>query len=176
MISLYALRHFKTDNNVKNVISGSNPSIPIIESSPIACEIEFDKIYCSSALRCIQTLDEYLGVKSVSNIIYTDRILERDLGDLEGTPRKEAAKLYPTLFCGPHFNVFQTPPNGESFLLFHNRVLSFWQNLQERDNGDILVCSHNQFLKMLYFINYNKHVTTEEWNALSFRNGIIARI
>lgn len=47
------------------------------------------------------------------------------------------------------------------------------------ENPEYLTMSKNrfnQFLKMLYFINYNKHVTTEEWNALSFRNGIIARI
>lgn len=176
MTSLYVLRHFRTYNNVNKVISGANPSIPILGTFPIECSIDFDRIYCSSALRCIQTLDEYLRVRNVSDVIYTNAILERNLGNLEGMPRNEASTLYPNLFCGSQYNVFRTPPNGESFQAFYDRVFTFWQELQNEDSGQILVCSHNQFLKMLYFITSNKLVTVEEWNALSFRNGVICKL
>lgn len=181
MPAVFALRHFRTDNNNQDILNGRSIQLPVSETRQIECGVQIDKVYCSTALRCRQTLEKFLETNNVRKIEYTKEILERSLGDMEGRPRQEMISAYPQLFTGSRLDIFATPPGGESYETFQKRASSFLNrtNLEKADeaeNGSILICSHNQFLKMLYFTIHKKEIKKEAWNTLTFPFGEVIRI
>lgn len=173
---IFFLRHLCTRYNVNDILTGRSNDIPIYEMKEIKVDQDMDIVYCSTALRCMETLNIFLRMHKSTKIIYTDRILERNLGILEGKPRKEMILRYPSLFTEGKFSVFATPPNGESFVSFQDRVKKFYEQEICKNNGNILICSHNQFLKMLYFIIKNNAITEKDWRLCSFPQGEIIKI
>lgn len=181
MTEIYALRHFRTDNNMKDVLNGRSIRLPVSEARQVECSVQIDKIYCSEALRCRQTLEKFLEKNKAGEVEYTIELLERDLGDMEGRPRQEMISLYPDIFTGGRLDVFAAPPGGESFEELRERASSFLrrtgldkEDIKEKSN--ILICSHNQFLKMLYFTIHKKEIKKAAWNALSFPFGEVIKI
>lgn len=176
---IYFLRHFKTLNNLNNVISGRSTSPTIATDFILPTNTIFHKIYCSPAERCRTTMNALPNnILDNADIIFDERLLERNLGNLEGMPRNNAIKSYPFLFSKNKLDVFSTPPNGESYEVFSQRLHQFYNdticNMQNRQN--ILICSHNQTLKMLYHILTKSDITSVSWRNLSFDNGVIIPI
>lgn len=176
--NIFFLRHLKTLNNSMHIISGQSDS-EIIQLDYLAEHLSgFDKIYCSPSLRCIKTL-ELLGNNSISadDIVYDERLLERNMGSLEGLLKTEGQKKYPELFMSETFNIFQTPPQGESYESFKERVNSFYNEILDTDERlNILVCSHNQTLKLLRLLVLGKDVTYQSWSEYSFKNGELKEV
>ena len=136
--SIFFLRHLKTLNNDLCIISGQSDSEIMDTNRHLIDMNRFDKIYCSPSLRCVKTI-ELLGNQSdtVSNIMYDKRLLERNMGSLEGMIKEEGKKKYSELFREGMFNVFKTPPQGESYECFKERVKDFYNDyllLQESNN------------------------------------------
>ena len=173
---VFVLRHFKTEHNISGKINGRSLNLPVLETFPIICDDQFDNIICSQAVRCKQTIDQYLIYHDTSEVLYTSEILERDMGIFEGQYRSEMKNKYPELFFENKFDVFATPPSGESYEVFYQRVVHFWKKYSCELDGSLLICSHNQFLKMLSFVISGKELTNKEWNSLSFPYGQIVRI
>lgn len=172
---IYFLRHFPTENNLTHVLNGRSLTTPIVNSTPIHCEDSINDIFCSSALRCRQTI-ECFSQSTLSSITYTDLLLERDLGIFEGQPRNQMQTQYPTLFFNSKLIVFATTPKGETFSIFQNRIRTFWNICNNTSHGSVLICSHNQTLKMLYFEIKKSPLTIDTWNNLSFPHGKIIKI
>lgn len=176
--NIFFLRHLKTLNNNMHIISGQSDS-EIIQVDYLKVNLSvFDKIYCSPSLRCIKTL-ELLGNNSFStdNIVYDKRLLERNMGSLEGILKTEGKKKYPELFMSEAFNIFQTPPQGESYKSFKRRVNEFYNEMLNTDERlNILVCSHNQTLKLLRLLVLGEDVTYQSWSEYSFKNGELNEI
>ena len=172
---IYFLRHFQTKNNMNHLLNGRNINVPIIKGNSLHCENNIELIFCSPALRCKQTINFFV-IYITPPIIYTNLLLERDLGKMEGKARKQMIKQYPTLFFQNKFIVYATPPQGESFDLFKNRATNFWNYCNSSNKETILICAHNQVLKMLYFTIKNKAPTINSWNSLSFPYGEITKI
>lgn len=170
------LRHFKTQSNLDNYLCGRSLLLPISESRDLSCSIPLDAAFCSSALRCRQTIEHVHFQNLASKIRYTDELLERNLGLMEGKPRDDMVQQFPNLFLDSKFRVFSTPPQGESFEDFKKRAQSFWNHYRSTYSGNILICSHNQMLKMLYFTILNKPISIATWNAKSFPYGTIVSI
>lgn len=170
------LRHFETQLNSEKRISGRSPDIPILESREIHCAMTVDAVLCSPVVRCRQTLNEFLKNHQAGSVCYTWELAERHMGELEGCLRSEMALKYPELFFGEKFRLFETPPGGESFEVFHSRVQAFWENYQDITEGTLLICSHNQFLKMLYLIIHDLPVTETQWKTIHFPTGKIEMI
>lgn len=168
---LFFLRHLRTEHNVSACINGQSIRLPVLEMRPIIGARDVDTVYCSPALRCRQTVECFSGTNSAQSIVYSDMLLERDMGKLEGQKRDAAAAHYPELFDGKQFRVFETPPEGEPFSDFMQRVRSFCANYLETASGDVVICSHNQFLKALYFIASKEQISEKRWKALSFPFG-----
>jgi len=168
---LFFLRHLQTENNKQTCINGRSADIPIMEMSSITEARDVDVVYCSSALRCRQTLACFFKTNSAQAVIYSDALLERSMGRLEGQKREAMAALYPDLFDKNMFRVFATPPEGESFSDFMQRARCFYSKHLESVSGDVLVCSHNQFLKALYFLVSKEQISEERWKALTFPFG-----
>ena len=148
---LFFLRHLQTEHNVNVCINGQSVGLPVLEIRSIIGARNVDTVYCSPALRCRQTMACFLKTNIVQTVVYSNMLLERDMGILEGEKRDIAAVHYPELFERKQFHIFKTPPSGESFSDFMQRVRDFYTNYLETASGDVLICSHNQFLKALYF-------------------------
>lgn len=170
---IYFLRHLKTLNNKKGIISGQGDS-EIIQKEYLKINLkQFDKIFCSPSLRCRETLKR-LGNDffSADNIVYDKYLLERDMGKLEGMLKLEAEMVYPELFINGSFNVFRTPPQGESFGSFESRIYKFYNEILNTDEQlNVLICSHNQTLKLLRLLILKKDISYQSWSEYSFKNG-----
>lgn len=176
--NIFFLRHFKTNNNLNGIISGQSLEEPIIESFNIKCDIAFDKIFCSTARRCRETISIFCSNNKVdiNTIIFTNELQERNMGILENQSRSEMIEKFPHCFYNNKFSFIETPPNGESFNAFANRVHSFYKKSVCKSSGNILICSHNQTLKMLNFIITGTTINDINWYTLSFPNGIVKQI
>lgn len=175
-VNLYFLRHLQTQNNVAGIINGRNMGLPVLAFQNIIGTKDMDIIYCSTALRCRQTIKCFIKTNHASAIVHSDLLLERDMGRLEGMKRRDAIAEYPNLFTEGRFHVTDTPPDGESFIAFQKRAQTFCQNFIKKTKGNILVCSHNQFLKMLYFSFFQIPVTEESWKVKTFPFGQVVSI
>lgn len=124
-------------------------------------------------MRCRQTVE---WIEGHNKIFFSEQLLERNLGLLEGHSRIEMQKQYPELFDKNRLNVFATPPEGESYNEFHGRASKFWNWCNNANEGNVMICSHNQMLKMLYFVMFDKTLTRQEWEQLCFPHGKIIKI
>lgn len=170
------LRHFETQLNAEKRISGRSLSTPILESREIICDFHVDSVLCSPAVRCQQTLEVFLQNQSTEDIHYMTELTERHMGIMEGCLRSDMVKKYPALFDGGKFRLFETPPGGESFEAFCKRVQTCWEWCQATMDGTILICSHNQFLKMLFFIIHDLPISEVRWKNINFPTGIIEKV
>lgn len=174
---IYFLRHLKTINNDLQIISGQSDSNIVCKDLTIPLEpCKFDKIYCSPSSRCKETLAFFKEkIASAHDIVFDKHLLERHMGDFEGMRKEKVALMYPDFFIDGMFDVFKTPPKGESYDCFKERVENFYNKYISND-CKILICSHNQTLKMLRLLILKKRVTHEEWKRYSFKNGELVKI
>lgn len=162
----------ETANNARQLISGRSPDQPIEKEKSITSPYRIDLIYCSDALRCRQTIDCYLKTNQVVPVQYMKLLYERDMGILEGGLKSSIVRSNPELFADGRFRLFSTPPSGESYVDFKNRASEVLK-LMDKEKGNILICSHNQFLKMLLIALSNAVITQEVWNSIDFPYGEI---
>lgn len=174
---IYFLRHQKTVNNQFGYISGQSDSTILKESiNADICVIPkcIDMVYSSPSQRCIDTLLLFHGLQMTP--IIDDRLHERNMGDFENQSRREVYEQYPDLFWNENgkiqFRFECTPPNGESLSEFSQRIESFCNEvLIPRKEQNILICSHNQAMKMIYFIINGIYPSRADWKNLTFPNG-----
>lgn len=176
---LYVLRHCKTSFNEKNIVSGQT-DCPLLEYtvdySILIKQSRFESyILISSPLnRCILT-GKILQLQSklqISSFI-DSRIIERNMGILEGKERCELFKEYPDYFSNGHFKEYMTPPMGESYDDFKLRITSFFYSIEKLLlENNIIICSHNQALRMLTAI-----IKSKRYKDISkYPNGIVREL
>ena len=176
---LYFLRHCKTLFNKENIVSGQT-DCPLMDYSvdySILSEESHLKSYIliSSPLnRCVLTgkILQSQSKLQISSFI-DSRIIERNMGILEGKKRCELLKKYPDYFFNGHFKDYMTPPMGESYDDFRFRIASFSSSMEKLLSKDnIIVCSHNQALRMLTAILNNKQYK----DIPKYPNGVVKEI
>ncbi len=180
---VYFLRHCKTINNIQNIITGQM-DIPILNNQKVeVSQIDFNEnmqILCSPLVRCKETVAIFVKAK----INYLDmqiqilnELSERNMGDLEGVSRDNALLKFPEYFCDGKFIFYLTPPNGESYKHICERAQFISDKIlfQNIYIGDVVICSHNHFLKILYC--YLRKISIEEnWHKLNFQNGKLCKV
>lgn len=174
---IYIIRHCKTVNNDCNIISGrakSKISDYSIDTSIIQTKEAF-KIITSPSRRCMETISEMKKSIKIIKVNIDDRLLERNMGDLEGKLRCNAIAQYPKAFVNNKFCLKETPPNGESYEFFLKRVYSFYCELVSNNDKNLIICSHNQTLKLLYIIA-NKIDLDSQWEKINFKNGVLVKL
>lgn len=176
-MSIFLLRHIKTAYNENRVITGALdvdvlPNQSIFGENPIPI---FDRILCSPLGRCRKTL-ALLPLESRQNITFVDALSERSLGRLEGMEKENAFVLYPELFRGEKIDIHAAIPGGESIDDVKNRLCVEVIPLLNKKNENILICSHNQTLKVLYALLHQLPITNSFWESTNFENGRIYRI
>lgn len=172
---IYVIRHCATDYNLSNLISGGSDVSIVNKNVELACNIrqkEHFRVYSSPMKRCVQTeqvLEEYLSIVSLK---LDERLKEREMGIFDGMDRGFCKKRWPGMFNKQgKFIKDKTPPEGEKFDEFYNRVLEFWESIQgELSESNIIVISHNQTLKILYSIVCKKNLE-DVWQKINFVNG-----
>lgn len=177
--TLYVIRHCATEYNASNLISG-NSDVPIIDRTvDISCYTKSDKIkvYSSPLKRCIQTGNILRGKIGFKRMQLDSRLKERNMGIFDGVDRKICIQKCADMFTSDgKFILEKTPPNGESFNEFYERVSQFWSYISiELENYDIIVISHNQTLKVLYSIVNGLDIESI-WKKIYFRNGSLVAL
>lgn len=131
-------------------------------------------IFASSLMRSRQTVD-YLchHIKKIKfEVIYSDSLVERGMGDFEGNLKQELKKNG-DYFLNGRLIVDKTPPNGESFFEFKKRIECFLPEICEKnDTKNVLVVSHLQVLRMIWFI-MNKEHSLNKWYEINYNHGEI---
>lgn len=178
-MSIFFLRHIKTTYNQKGVISGQFDAEPLPNQSlvlPPGLSVYFDRVISSPSKRCRATI-ELLPINCYDSIEFTDQLIERNVGILESLSKQSAIAQYPHLFCDGNLDINAMIPNGESIMAVAERVLSLSDEIVSAPyTSNILICSHNQTLKVLYALLKNIPLTNDFWNAINFKNGTLVNI
>lgn len=178
-MSVYFLRHVKTYNNTYNILSGRNET-NVLPNQFVQFQgepIHFDYIFSSTAKRCKDTLNLIPNKFLANRIKYTDNLLERSIGVLEGLTRAEAEQHFSSFFVNGKIGVNCIIPNGESIDDVVLRVKPLIETiLSIEKESNCLICSHNQTLKIMYALIKNVPITDEYWYSTNFRQGVIIKI
>ena len=174
-MSLFFLRHLKTANNDKGIISGKTDSTLIpnqhIYDHPFE-DTTFDIVLCSPMKRCMDTIS-LIGKERKINTIQMVELVERDMGDLEGFTKAEALHRFPLLFYSGKVDVNSVIPNGESVHDVFERLEPVISYIKANEDKNVLVCSHNQTMKVLYCALCGISVTNAFWQVFNFPNGVM---
>ncbi|AOZ92144.1 histidine phosphatase family protein [Paenibacillus crassostreae] len=161
-IELVLIRHGRTQWNVdKRYLGHTDIGIldrPSAELSSLKRQLEdrmFQSIFCSDLKRCQETL-EYIYPTSQEQIILDTRLREMDFGDWEGQTYEQLRLVddYCNWLDDPQSI---TPPNGESWLEFKERIENFMETLtsilkdEEHVNSSsaILIVTHGGVIRQL---------------------------
>ena len=175
---IYFLRHCKTYHNADNLICGQSES-KLVEHPIVLNDFIFPKgdvkIFSSPSSRCLETANLLsLSIDNNTKIIRDARLLERNMGDWEGEFKDAIITKNPNMFIQGCFIPQYTPPNGETFAAFRDRLQFFYDELIN-NVGTIVISSHNQSLKMLYCILLGIDLDNA-WPRTGFKNGIVQLI
>jgi len=113
----------------------------------LAGQPTWDIIISSPLLRC-RLFSEALVKDLPCPLIIAQTLQEINFGDWEG---KTAAHIDPSLLTHYYADpAHYTPPNGEPFLLFQDRVLQAWQSvLADYPNKKILLITHAGVIRVI---------------------------
>lgn len=177
-MAIFLLRHVKTVNNSKNIISGRMDT-EILPNTDIVLDenVSFEYIYCSTSKRCRDTIAVLQTHMYHGEINFTEELQERSVGILEGMPKEVALELYPHLFYQNKLSVNSEIKGGETIQDVKKRLEEVVQDIIIRGTyKNVLVCSHNQTLKVIYAMINNIEITDEYWANTNFLNGTIVKI
>ena len=155
MIEIYLLRHGETEYNAKRIFGGRSNHLHLTEAGIKqatergehfkSTNFKVDRIFCSSAIRAKESLENVMKIAKVSDgkITYHDELNEIAQGDWVGknidetlTPEmlKEIAKK------APNFKA----PNGETLEEGSNRLYGFINEniLTKYKDGKFLIVAH----------------------------------
>jgi len=149
IIMIYYLRHGATDwNENKNEQGIKDPKcqgridIPLnekglqqaLKAQEILKDIEFDRVICSPLTRAIQTCQiAYMGNAKIE---IDNRLIERDFGEFEGTPRSQFNFKAFNNLNAQNFKYAETLQQVEA------RVFSLLDELSKKPEQNVLIVSH----------------------------------
>ncbi len=173
MIDKYKLilvRHAKTEYNKYGYFTGQR-DIDILKDSMVDHLFDFNGIIYSSPLkRCKQTIEK-ICPELTESVIIDSRLTERCMGNFENKNKFQMQKQFPEYFINGRYDIFKTIPNGESFCELYSRVFAFYSDKIVKTDNNVLICGHNQNLKILKAIFLKKEITMDYWYKNNFENG-----
>lgn len=160
MLYLYFVRHAQTEWNVAGRIQGRQDSALTekgIRDAKLLGEkfsnMEWDTVYTSPSNRAVRTMKLILG-ESTPSYQADERLLEMDLGDLEGLSMEEIKELFPERY--DHY--WHRPSkfihtSGESFFDVKDRIEVFIKELLAANpSGHVLIVTHGVIVKIVQLI------------------------
>ena len=174
---IYFVRHGQTDDNANgNLLTGWSAT-PLNEKGfAQACEaaenlkdIKFDICFCSPLLRTKQTLDEIIKYHKNLNVIYDDRLKERDYGEITGQPANICK------FRRWNAND-EIPYEMETIPEMFDRIASFYDDLKRSYKGkNILIVAHSGVGRMTHFY-FNGKPQDNDYSNFEIGNAKIMEI
>ena len=184
-LGLYVMLHCRTEYNLTHKISGqSNLSIVDFSINTSALDLISFKhsgitIISSPLVRCLQTVSLLLKQYNIFHpYIHVDsRIIERGMGCWEGEFKVDILREHPQYnYCG-RINPLLTPPCGETIDDFLTRINEFIRDLRIISQyTPILICAHNQSLKLLLYLLTGRTDLLDFWISYCFENGKLEHI
>jgi len=182
--NIFFLRHLETSLNKEKIISGQLDSFTILNDNK--AEINFDlsevsnfeeiQILSSPLKRCVDTANilktKLFNLKS--ELVIIDELKERGFGCFEGKEKNKLVLDNPSFFYNNKFIFELTPPDGESLNEVEKRADKVIFYLNENKNNNIIICSHNHFMKIL-ITKINK-IPLAEISNFNFKNGEIINL
>jgi len=103
-----------------------------------------DIIFSSPLKRC-RMLSEY--IKDDMEVFYDERLKELNFGRWE----KQAWNDIPQKELNPWMEDFVNiaPPEGESLMMLHKRVMAWWNALPHQSNKKVIVVTHSGVIRVL---------------------------
>ena len=156
---IYFIRHGLTDNNINKITSG-RLDVPLnqtginqaVETANALKDIHFDICFCSPLLRAKQTLNEILKFHEGLEVIYDERVIEREYGELSG----KSLDSYTSKFNKWDENAV-IPDSVESISSIYDRVHDFYEYVKQNyADKNVLVVSHSGVGRVSHAYFYGK--------------------
>lgn len=116
--------------------------------------IEFDAVYSSDLLRCVQSVEPF----GFGRVVYDERLREKSWGRAEGMRFDEICDRFGIAYDG--FESFVRAVGGESLEEFEKRVADFFAQLGTSRHKNVLVVTHGGVIKTL--LGKQKELSLEE--------------
>ncbi|MBM3207871.1 MAG: histidine phosphatase family protein [Chlamydiae bacterium] len=148
------VRHGETDWNLEGKMQGRT-DIPLNETGRNQArllqkklvDIDFTIAYSSTLHRAIETAQLAIQGRNIE-LKYSDKLVERDLGILEGTSWDAYAKELPYHLAHNTFIHYKHHPSMESFADVFTRVSKeIFKIAKEQPNETVLIASHGAVIK-----------------------------
>lgn len=171
-MKIYFVRHGETEWNLKKIFQG-------VKNSPLTKlgkeqtrklkmklnSIDFTHYYSSPLGRAIETLEILTEDRKEKKLEKIEYFKEINMGDMEGVPRDEFEKTYPTQFYNLWYNGKEYNPSeykGETFQEVLDRVKKGLDYLKKnhKKSDTILVVSHGIALEAIFACINNQGVET----------------
>ena len=160
-MNIYLVRHGETEENKSKYYYGSidaklndNGKKQIVAVADKLKYVDFGRIFVSEKKRAQQSFEiirkNTIYNKEKSGIV-DKRLSEMNFGEFEGKNYKEIEKLYPDEYkkWNNDWKNF-SPPGGESYADFFKRVKSFFDDILQLNEENILVITHGGVIRTLY--------------------------
>lgn len=149
---IYVIRHGQTDwNKNKKLLSITDIELndtgvnECKEAEKVVKNLNYDIVFCSPLTRTKQTAN-IVNSKNLP-IIYDDRLIERNSGDLEGINVDEEWFNYKDFWTLGKAQI----KNEETIQECKERVYSFLEEIKEKyKNKNILIVTHNGVCRLIY--------------------------
>ena len=174
---IYFVRHGQTyDNANGNLLTGWSAT-PLNETGFAQAkeaaenlkDIKFDICFCSPLLRTRQTLDEIIKYHKNLNVIYDDRLKERDYGEITGQPASICK------FRRWNAND-EIPYKMETIPEIFDRVASFYDDLKRKyKDKNILIVAHSGVGRMTHFY-FNGKPQDNDYSNFEIGNAKVMKI
>lgn len=154
MTRYYFVRHGTTDYNNHGIYFGLTDCPLNVEGilqskqlSTLLSGIHFEAIYTSPMKRCTDTTRLITALKKPK---VSKALLEMDFGRWEGMHYKECIEKYPEEFrnWSSDYRSY-SPPDGEKYCDFYDRVRGFYHDELTEEKGNVLIVSHKGVLQLL---------------------------
>lgn len=194
MITLFILRHGKSEGNEKKIIQGLNNQYALSEKGKHDTECVakkykqqlnmVDVAYCSNLLRAEQTAQILLQESGKTRLVQKTELLnEMNPGVLSDMTHMDAQEMYPEYYkvwCDrKDLDLIEGAEKGNEL---QSRCLAFLENFLEIEEGTYLVVTHAGYLRCLVntiagrdrttpvnIDNLNIHVVKNPWQNVKCR-------
>ena len=149
MSRLFLIRHGETEGNALRIVQ--RPDIPLSPRGVMQAERLAHRLASEGIVRIVSSdyaraaaTAEHLRRATSAPLSFEPLLQERNFGDLRGRPYSELG-----------FDMFEpdyTPPNGETWPVFHERVDRAWarvQALAAESGGNLAVVTHGLVCRSL---------------------------
>lgn len=158
MSQIIFLRHGQAENNVKRVLSGRTPGVPLTDTgvnqarlcAEFLEEMNISAIYSSPIQRAKHTAD-IVGEHLSLDVTVDERLTELDMGKFTGMQYNEIVTNHGNVFMKFYDGELEIAHNGvETFAQVKKRVISIIDTvLQKHPDENVLLVSHMDPIKAM---------------------------